>query len=1083
MIESLVASLLQGTLDRYIGNLRPADLNLSLWGGDVVLRNLALRVDAVQADWLSFLPPQLQLQRGLVRELRIHIPWSALSSEPLVITATGVELACSGADDPSSRTSHVSSAAPATPSSARLDNPGYFQSYFSAVRNNVRLELRDATLTYSQAGIECALACRSLDLFSVDDSWQPAFVAIEAPSFTMHKVLRASGLSIRLRPGDPHAVGDMCRDAELECRMRVSFASAAALLPSMMLCHVRCDTLDLRMCSAQAAALAEMAQHLSAVFFNTEPVALDMSDVTMRKQHAATAEPSLWGSVWSLVSPAPATAAEPVPSVLSMTAYLGRLSLRLYDNTGTATDHLHVAECVAVESKLELLGAGDRLTVQLDVQSMRADLLDPASATHATTLRIGSSTLDQPDTSFLQHSLFHSGTATPRAIVVPALQITFCDPPQPQLSSSASRARHRAGEHVAGTLFGMTAALGPASVVLRPRPVSALVSFASSVLAGLSFSSTVSISDFVRGVSGGAAVAASSAASDPSHVERFRAHLSVGACYLAVLDDASACTGDAAQPSGADSIDCTLGPACDVMLEEIRALLLSIQGAVLEVSIPLRAETVSIPATAMHPLYQVLSCQLTALSLHCGAVDQSFTPAAVLTTGMALHERWRCIVSDAHVHTLLRRVAVPSKPAVHSAPATQLSCEIPQLKCCIYIDDVRRLFGLLQTWRQLPASADVSCGGGELALTVSLRPITLDVFSTYHDIGGSLRVGACAVDVGSVPVLRTGEDTASHALSVAAQLPVWDQSAAGAVGSVLPVLALQCAPARISLHPWLDAFLDTAAVHVAAALVGRVSGGDGGHAGSAVHVSECWRRISAYPLSFLVDIQSSEALIPVADELHPSTTGSADELNTIALTLPAVHGLRWSGAAPVGELVLPLRVAESPCTPADWECSIGSIRCVHAAQDGTDFVLINSSPVFVRRAGSALAVSADDVSLAVNVASATALRMTLARARRLHERMPRLQPSATSTADHSEHDWLLNVDIASIRAAVHSARTRVTGDAHHMSLTAAAADGLTTTQLRCRRISGDQALLDPQDGVFDWIDPQRPQSPQDGRRT
>ena len=35
-------------VDKYIKNLKPSDLSLSLWGGDVVLYNLDLRLDVLE---------------------------------------------------------------------------------------------------------------------------------------------------------------------------------------------------------------------------------------------------------------------------------------------------------------------------------------------------------------------------------------------------------------------------------------------------------------------------------------------------------------------------------------------------------------------------------------------------------------------------------------------------------------------------------------------------------------------------------------------------------------------------------------------------------------------------------------------------------------------------------------------------------------------------------------------------------------------------------------------------------------------------------------------------------------------------
>ena len=40
--------MLMGYVNKYIKNLKPSDLSLSVWGGDVVLQNLELNLDILQ---------------------------------------------------------------------------------------------------------------------------------------------------------------------------------------------------------------------------------------------------------------------------------------------------------------------------------------------------------------------------------------------------------------------------------------------------------------------------------------------------------------------------------------------------------------------------------------------------------------------------------------------------------------------------------------------------------------------------------------------------------------------------------------------------------------------------------------------------------------------------------------------------------------------------------------------------------------------------------------------------------------------------------------------------------------------------
>jgi vacuolar protein sorting-associated protein 13B len=75
-----------GYVDKYI-KLRPEDFQLSLWGGDVVLNNLDLRLDVIEKA--MHLP--IVFSSGHIHELRIHVPWTKLGSEPVVITINTIE--------------------------------------------------------------------------------------------------------------------------------------------------------------------------------------------------------------------------------------------------------------------------------------------------------------------------------------------------------------------------------------------------------------------------------------------------------------------------------------------------------------------------------------------------------------------------------------------------------------------------------------------------------------------------------------------------------------------------------------------------------------------------------------------------------------------------------------------------------------------------------------------------------------------------------------------------------------------------------------------------------------------------------
>lgn len=103
-IESYVTPLILSYVDKYIKNIKPEDSQVlsqycflymtftnihvilwwqvSLWGGDAVFHNLDLRLDVLEAELHS----PFTFSSGHIHELRIHVPWTKLASESIVIT-------------------------------------------------------------------------------------------------------------------------------------------------------------------------------------------------------------------------------------------------------------------------------------------------------------------------------------------------------------------------------------------------------------------------------------------------------------------------------------------------------------------------------------------------------------------------------------------------------------------------------------------------------------------------------------------------------------------------------------------------------------------------------------------------------------------------------------------------------------------------------------------------------------------------------------------------------------------------------------------------------------------------------------
>ena len=80
MLEGLVASLLNRFLGMYIRNFDPGQLKVGIWSGDVKLRDLELRREA-----LDQLKLPINVVEGHLGQLTLKIPWSNLRGQPVQV--------------------------------------------------------------------------------------------------------------------------------------------------------------------------------------------------------------------------------------------------------------------------------------------------------------------------------------------------------------------------------------------------------------------------------------------------------------------------------------------------------------------------------------------------------------------------------------------------------------------------------------------------------------------------------------------------------------------------------------------------------------------------------------------------------------------------------------------------------------------------------------------------------------------------------------------------------------------------------------------------------------------------------------
>jgi len=87
MLESLAAMILQKSLGWLVDGLDSKNFDVSLWSGEVILHNLAVKGDALDGLGLP-----IKVRRGQLRSLRLKIPWRSLSTQQVVIQISGLDI-------------------------------------------------------------------------------------------------------------------------------------------------------------------------------------------------------------------------------------------------------------------------------------------------------------------------------------------------------------------------------------------------------------------------------------------------------------------------------------------------------------------------------------------------------------------------------------------------------------------------------------------------------------------------------------------------------------------------------------------------------------------------------------------------------------------------------------------------------------------------------------------------------------------------------------------------------------------------------------------------------------------------------
>lgn len=214
MLEGLVANLLNRFLGMYVRNFDPKQLQVGLFSGDVTLRNLELRREALDQFHLP-----LNVVQGHISSLVLKIPLSNLRGQPVRINIEDVFLLAAPKEDEAYDPEEEARRAHAV-KMEKLDSAELLrerntegmsqeeqkkqQSFTAALTttiiDNVQIQIKNVHIRYEDAisdpghPFAAGLTLQELSAVSTDENWRPTW--IQGGSATTHKLATLGALAL-----------------------------------------------------------------------------------------------------------------------------------------------------------------------------------------------------------------------------------------------------------------------------------------------------------------------------------------------------------------------------------------------------------------------------------------------------------------------------------------------------------------------------------------------------------------------------------------------------------------------------------------------------------------------------------------------------------------------------------------------------------------------------------------------------------------------------------------------------------------------------------------------------------------------
>ncbi|KAL9595366.1 MAG: hypothetical protein Q9219_006492 [cf. Caloplaca sp. 3 TL-2023] len=206
MLEGLVANLLNRFLGMYVKNFNAQQLNVGIWNGDVKLRNLELRREALDQLHLP-----VNVVEGYLGSLTMSIPWTNLRGKPVRINVEDVFLLAAPKEDAeydeeeeakrehSVKMEKLENAellkqrnSEGLSQEEQQKSQSFTESLTTAIVDNLQISVKNIHIRYEDTiaapghPFALGLTLKEFSAVSTDENWRPSF--IQSTSGTTHKL-------------------------------------------------------------------------------------------------------------------------------------------------------------------------------------------------------------------------------------------------------------------------------------------------------------------------------------------------------------------------------------------------------------------------------------------------------------------------------------------------------------------------------------------------------------------------------------------------------------------------------------------------------------------------------------------------------------------------------------------------------------------------------------------------------------------------------------------------------------------------------------------------------------------------------